>query len=74
MTHQIVENAPDWANWMAQDFTGHWWFHECKPYQISQHESGIGIWMNKGRLKRSYKDKPNPNWRDELYELYWVEM
>lgn len=24
-------DAPDWANWLAQDGDGEWWWHECKP-------------------------------------------
>jgi hypothetical protein len=25
------ENAPEWANWLAQDHDGGWWWFENKP-------------------------------------------
>lgn len=25
------KDAPDWANWMAQDMDGEWWWYEMKP-------------------------------------------
>ena len=25
------DNAPKWANWLAQDLSGRWWWYENKP-------------------------------------------
>jgi hypothetical protein len=31
------ENAPKWANWLAQDLSGHWWWYENKPKYSEPH-------------------------------------
>lgn len=52
------KDAPDWANWLAMDDGGEWyWFNE-KPTRHSD-----GTWrVNCGQILSA----PKPNWRQTL--------
>ena len=39
------EDAPEWANWLAQDHNGHWYWYKKKP----SFRASNGYWVNGGR-------------------------
>lgn len=39
------QDAPPWAQWLAMDEDGGWWWHESKPTL----ELDSGFWDNEGR-------------------------
>ena len=61
---QIV--VPVWANFIAQDPSGIWYFHEYKP-KINWH---FQEWESKGLFEEAYKGKFPEDWTQELWELY----
>lgn len=44
------KDAPDWANWLAQDEDGSWWWFWDKPYL---HPSYPGWSYDEGNFKRA---------------------
>ncbi len=47
------KDAPEWANWVAMDFNGRWWFYECVPVK------GVDSWNPHGgdmEEANAYKD------------------
>ncbi len=46
------KDAPEWANWLAMDLGGRWWFYECIPVKE------IDCWSPHGGKMEdaSYKD------------------
>lgn len=36
-------DAPEWAQWLAMDEDGKWWWFECKPRLVSDQ-----AWFNNG--------------------------
>ena len=49
------DDAPVWANWLAQDFNGDWWWYEDKPIN-----DGIihGFWGGVGAGKKIEEATP----------------
>lgn len=47
--------APSWANWLAKDRHGMWWWHSHEPWIHSLHED----WMSLGDQQN------NPPFRDD---------
>lgn len=43
------KDAPEWAQWLARDPDGEWWWHEGKP-QKGHPETG---WTSEGQLRRA---------------------
>lgn len=61
----VWDDAPDWANWRAQDAGGEWWWFSNRPSQIPHREE----WnVYTGDISFHQCDTPNPNWRDTLQE------
>ena len=66
------ENAPEWAQWLAQDQDGEWCWFKHKPLKDSE----TMIWNNnihlsvKGEIQwqRAGAESPNENWRKTLEE------
>lgn len=59
------DNYPSWANWIAQDADGRWWYYEYMPSALSD-----WWWSNStGKFEIVRIDDPNPNWRDTLRRL-----
>ena len=66
------DNAPEWAQWLAQDGadeTGHpnddaWWWHKATPRLCSDHP----IWGSPGRQRLAGRGIPNHNWRSTLQQ------
>lgn len=64
LLHRITDKAPEWANWIAQDANGSWWYFEHEP------SASGGCWYGGvGKVRFVHKDAPNPNWRDTLRRL-----
>ena len=57
--------VPEWANWIAQDENGEWFAHTEKP------RTGYSIWLSNRNKTMIALSKPNDNWKEELYEVYW---
>ena len=57
-------DAPDWAEWLAQDQSGSWWWYDKKPV------SGGSMFLecSGGEHAQTAKGEyaPNPNWRETL--------
>lgn len=58
------DDAPEWANWLAQDSNGWWYWFEIEPYQEE------ACWNFGGDEEydriRAIDAIPNPNWRNTL--------
>jgi len=55
------KDAPDWANWLAQDYNGQWFWYENEPIM-----KNIQWWPANGAVDSSTPD--NPNWQETLEE------
>ena len=67
-THEvdIPVAIPEWVRWVAQDKNGEWWGYGARPKKV-----GV-VWREPPEDLRSIHlghGLPNPNWKDELYEL-----
>jgi len=68
MTHPDTEklnwnDAPEWAEWLAQDARGGWYWYKNKPF-INE---DINMWnVNDPNWQRVNWCEPNPNWRNTL--------
>ena len=56
------EDAPSWANYLAMDANGYWWWYEEKP-QLSR-----GIWAFGGERSRKTLHKQDVAWNESLQE------
>lgn len=55
----VWENAPDWANWYAEDENGLWLYYEKKPTR------GARAWF---ALEGKYNPALNAKWKNSLQE------
>lgn len=58
------DTYPSWANWIAQDADGRWWYFEYKPSVVDDCWYG-GI----SKLQLARQSEPSANWRDTLRRL-----
>lgn len=67
------ENAPDWAQWVAQDKDGLWYWLSGKPEPLKDQWSVD----TSDRIGVSVQTNPNPNWRNTLEQRPsndgWIE-
>jgi len=56
------KHAPHWANFLAQDYHGDWWFYEGRPQA-----SGL-TWCFIGRCEKAGVPTENDYWTDTLEE------
>ena len=56
------KDAPEWANYLAMDANGYWWWYEEKP-QLSR-----GIWAFGGERLRKTLHKQDVAWYESLQE------
>lgn len=54
-------NAPEWAQWLAQDESGYWYWFGYRP-EIEE----VGYWAGGGPTMVTTEGTPNPSWRDTL--------
>lgn len=52
------DDAPEWANWLAMDENGEWWWFEYKPHKTAH------FWNSLGRVKPVV----NLEWQETLEE------
>jgi hypothetical protein len=52
------KDAPEWAQWLAQDESGDWWWYENEP------EAGDNTWWSDEVHDRAIKE--NGEWRETL--------
>jgi hypothetical protein len=57
------DDAPEWAQWVAQDAGGNWYWHELKPF----YDDDFWVVRN-GECDFAKDDKPNPNWKFTLQQ------
>ena len=57
------KNAPEWAQWLAQDFNGAWVWYATKPITMEN-----GFWYASKWAGDPIHTDPNPDWRDTLEE------
>lgn len=67
------DDAPSWAQWLAQDECGVWFWYELKPHthpqrkwvgpslSVRTHSQGV-----RNRAAGAGSGKPNPNWKGTL--------
>ena len=64
-------DAPDWAEWLAQDSNGCWWWYDKKPEPAGSmfldFNGGEGAQIAKGECE------PNPDWLQTLERRPWSE-
>lgn len=57
------EDTPDWANWLAKDRDGFWWWYEYEPFQFAGKEWVSGTVG--GKVDRASRfDRPKTNWKE----------
>ena len=66
----VEVEVPEWANWMAMDESGRWWFYKDCPEQCDH------IWhtFNDDYYWASAYRDPDPeskDWTQELYQVVW---
>lgn len=65
-TMNVEIEVPEWAKYVAQDYSGEWWFYEIEPTPLSLHWAGkVGF-----RLKCVSTGIKPEDFSAELYELY----
>lgn len=62
VSDKVSDKAPEWANWIAQDANGSWWYFEHEPSAVGSCYWDGGF----GKLGFVRKDAPSPNWRTTL--------
>lgn len=65
MSQKLLQTAPKWVHWLAQDRNGAWWGFEQEPNEgaYSWYENEVG------RYIKLSQDSPNPDWRDTLLKV-----
>ena len=75
MSKSSWDEAPDWANWLAQDEDGEWYWYKAKPDSLKR-KSSLGVWApmpftpggRVGRCLFAGEDGRNPDWESTLEE------
>lgn len=57
------KDAPEWANWLAMDENGSWWWFEQDP-EPENHMGLSGIWAT--YWGRALQVSKFPNWKKSL--------
>ena len=52
------DDAPEWANYMAMDECGEWWWYECEPIEMN------GYWTSSNGNRMSTNLAPYLPWRE----------
>lgn len=69
MTKPNWNDAPEWAQWLAQDYVGRWMWHEEKPYTKEY------IWYTPLRCySANTDDEINENWQSTLEQRPQPEL
>jgi len=55
-------NAPSWANWLAQDECGQWFWHELEP----EFDPDSGFWLSERNHYHAGDDRRNSDAFDTL--------
>jgi hypothetical protein len=61
-------DVPEWANWMAPDTDGKWYFYEYEPVVPGNRWHGWAALI--GKVSYAYKSEKPKDFTKELYELY----
>jgi len=54
-------DAPEWANYLAQDADGQWYWFEDKP----ELKRGLALWINRSGVAKKAEVR-NVDWRSTL--------
>ena len=65
------KDAPKWAQWLAQDANGLWWWYENEPYQTDDNS-----WWSDGDHKPAERQYTyhEPDWRETLEQRPEVQQ
>ena len=59
------KDAPEWANYLAQDYCNRWWWFEHKPFGCSVER----MWFTpEGEVQAASPSTTNPNFLETLEE------
>lgn len=61
-------DAPSWANYLAQDYNGTWYWYEAKPIYNRYLEHWFVTYPYGGTKRERYIPNPNLNWKETLEE------
>ena len=64
MTKPNWNDAPEWAQWLAQDEDGDWYWYAEKPML----QNDMYMWSNDSQYSVAYNDEENENWQSTLEE------
>jgi hypothetical protein len=62
------DEAPEWANYLAQDYNGEWYWYNAKPTYNPYLTHWFLTYPYGGTKRQLYVPDPNPNWKDTLEE------
>ncbi len=51
------KDAPGWANYLAMDANGNWFWHEDEPYKSNLHD-----WLSRGMSRMASTIEVSPQW------------
>ena len=54
------KDAPEWAQWLAMDRNGEWYWHELEP----EPNEFYGEWVSLGKIQKV--NTQNPIWKGNL--------
>lgn len=59
------KDAPKWAEWLAKDKDGFWWWYEAEPFQLCGKEWVSGVVG--GKVERASRfDSQKTRWKETL--------
>ena len=61
MTKPDWNNAPKWANWLAMDEDGDWYWYEDKPQHLS-----IGVWYSSPGKVEFAESSITQDWKETM--------
>lgn len=54
------KGAPEWANWLAMDGDGMWFWHEYEPEFVPAHGVHLGWWKQRSGGRKQYAMPVSP--------------
>lgn len=55
------EDAPEWAQFLARDTKGGWWWYECEPLPFDGDFAGLGLTVGRVQQASCYYE---PVWEE----------
>jgi len=61
------KDAPEWAQWLAQEASGLWWWYQTRPRWVGKIWIADG-WTVKQKVILTGEYHANPDWKETLEE------